>query len=214
MGALPENRQPLPEGFACRLTRQLLTELGPLLVFFGVFMWRGLLWGTAAYAAATAAAYIAAWHAHRRLPILPTVSGLLVLVFAGLTLALEDGLYIKIKPTVVNGFYGIVLGLGWLMGLPLVERVLGSEMRLDEAGLRLVTIATSLYLIGLAVLNEIVWRSVSTDVWVTFKVFVLVGANLAFLLLLLPIFRRHLIAPSRGERDPENPPPDIPPRPS
>jgi len=211
MGVVSVNRPGLPEGFAFRLMRQFLTELGPLLIFFGVFMWRGLIWGTAAYAAATAMACLVSWHAHRRMPILPMISGLLVLVFAGLTLALEDGLYIKIKPTVVNGFYGIVLGVGWLLGLPLVDRILGSELRLDEVGLRMVTIATSGYLIGLAILNEIVWRSLPTDQWVTFKVFVIVGANLAFVLLMLPFVRRHIRVCGEPGRGPAGRPPDIPP---
>lgn len=187
----PQARAPLPPGFRLRLARQLATEFAPLLLFFLAFLWKDLVWATAVYALATAAAFASAWALHRRIPVLPSITTGLVLVFAGLTLVLDNELFIKIKPTVVNGFYGLVLGIGWLCGYRLVERVLGPELRLDESGLRRLTLHASLYLVGLAVLNELVWRTVPTDVWVVFKVFVLVACNLAFALSQLPLIRRH-----------------------
>lgn len=181
----------LPKGFKRRLLRQLATEIAPLLLFFLVFMWKDLLWATGAYAVATAIAFTAAWYLHRRIPILPTISTALVLIFAGLTLVLDNALFIKIKPTVVNGFYGIVLGGGWLFGYRLVEKVLGPDLKLDETGLRRLTVTTSLYLIGLACLNEVVWRSVPTESWVVFKVFVMVAFNLLFAWSQVPVIKRH-----------------------
>ena len=184
--------QRLPRGFKRRLLRHMAVELGPLLVFFGVYFLQGLLWATGAYAVATAAAFAVAWTHNRRLPVLPSITFLLVALFAGLTLAFDDATFIKIKPTVVNGFYGIVLLVGWLLGYRLVERVLAGHARLDDRGLRLLTLRAGAYLVGLAALNELVWRSVPTEVWVVFKVFVLVGLNLLFAWSQLPLVRRHL----------------------
>lgn len=187
--------EPLPPGFRRRLLRHLTIEIGPLLLFFLGFLWQGLLWATAIYGVATVVAFALTWARHRRLPVLPSVTALLVLIFVGLTLALDEAVFIKIKPTVVNGFYGLVLLGGWLAGFRLVERVLGGEVELDETGLRLLTLRTGSYLLGLAVLNEIVWRSLPTEHWVLFKVFVMVGCNLLFAWSQLPLVRAHMRRP-------------------
>ena len=186
---------PLPHGFKRRLFRQLIVEVGPLLVFFLGFAWSGILWATGLYAIAAAFAFGVTWASHRRIPVLPLVSVLLVMLFAGLTLALDDALFIKIKPTVVNGFYGIVLLGGWFLGFPLVERVLGGEVELSEQGMRILTLRAGGYLLALALANEAVWRTLPTEQWVLFKVFVIVGCNLLFAWCQLPLLREHLRRP-------------------
>lgn len=191
-----DGKQDLPDGFKWRLFRQFLTEFGPLLIFFLVFMWKDILWATGAYALATLISVGVTAAMHRKLPVLPLISAVLVMIFAGLTLLLEAEMFIKIKPTVVNGFYGLVLGIGWLVGYRLVEKVLEPECKLDEDGLRALTLRVSVYLIGLALLNEIVWRTVSTDTWVIFKVFVMIGLNVLFAWTQVPLVRRHLRATS------------------
>lgn len=185
-------QKPLPRGFKRRLMSHLAVEIGPLLLFFLGFMWQGLLWATAIYAVATAVAFAVTWVKHRRMPTLPAVTALLVLIFAGLTLALDEAMFIKIKPTVVNGFYGLALLGGWLFGFRLVEKVLGAEVQLDETGLRKLTLRVGSYLLALALLNELVWRTLPTEHWVLFKVFVIVGCNLLFAWTQLPLVRRHL----------------------
>jgi len=184
----------LPPGFKRRLLVHLLPEVGPLLLFFLAFMWQDLIFATAVYAVATAAAFGVTWVRHRRLPVLPLISTLLVVIFAGLTLALDEAMFIKMKPTVLNGFYAAVLGLGWLFGYRLVERILEPECHLDEEGLRALTLRTSAYLLSLAIINEIIWRTMPTEHWVLFKVFIIVGFNLTFAWAQVPLLRRHLIA--------------------
>lgn len=192
-GEVRQDRKPLPTGFKRKLLRQLLIEVGPLLVFFLTFMWKGILLATAAYAVTTVVAFVLSWTTHRRFPVLPSVTTLLVATFAGLTLALDEALFIKIKPTVTNGFYGLVLLGGWLFGFRLVERVLGEHGKLDERGVRLLTWRAGGYLLFLAALNELVWRTASTEQWVIFKVFVIVACNLLFAWLQLPLIKRHLV---------------------
>ena len=189
---------PLPKGFKRRLARQLLMELAPLLLFFLTFMWSDIIWATGVYAVATAVAVGAMLFTHRKLPVLPLISALLVMIFAGLTIVLEEEMFIKIKPTVVNGFYGVVLAGSWLLGYRLIKRVLGAECTLDGDGLRKLTVNVSAYLIGLALLNEIVWRTVPTDTWVVFKVFVMIAMNLVFGFTQLPLVKKHLVATQPG----------------
>lgn len=181
------------DGLKRRLLRQFSVELGPLLAFFVAFSAWDLIWATAVYAAATVLAFAVDWGMKRRLPTLPLISGALLLVFAGFTLALDDATFIKIKPTIVNGFYAAALGFGWLLGYRLIERVLGDELRLTEAALRSLTLRTALYLAGLAAANEIVWRTLPVEYWVTFKVFVIIACNIAFAALNLPLVRRNLV---------------------
>ena len=190
-----EDRKPdLPDGFKWRLFRQLVTELGPLIVFFLVFMWKDIIWATGVYLAATLISVSVSVIQHTKVPVLPLVSALLVMIFGGLTILMDEEVFIKIKPTVTNGFYGIALGLSWIMGYRLIQKVLGPECKLDEDGLRTLTIRVSLYLICLALVNELVWRTVSTDTWVVFKVFVIIGLNLLFAWSQVAVVRKHLRA--------------------
>lgn len=189
--------QDLPDGFKWRLFRQFLTEFGPLLIFFLVFMWKDIIWATAAYAAATSISVGMTAALHQKLPVLPLISAGLVVIFGGLTLLLDEAMFIKIKPTVTNGFYGLVLGIGWFFGFRLVEKVFAPECKLDEDGLRTLTLRASAYLVGLALMNELVWRTVSTETWVMFKVFVMLGLNVLFAWSQVPLVRRHLTASSK-----------------
>ena len=107
----------------------------------------------------------------RRLPIMPFVTGIVVLVFGGLTLWLHDETFIKMKPTIVNALFGGALLGGLVFGKSLLGYVFDSVFRLTDEGWRKLTFRWGVFLLVLAVLNEIVWRSVPTDTWVTFKVF-------------------------------------------
>lgn len=184
----------LPKGFKRRLFWQLIGEIGPLLAFFVAFAVWGIVPAAGAYAVATLASLGISWYRHRHLPILPLVSAGLVLLFAGLTIALDDALFIKIKPTVTNGFFALVLGIGWLVGFRLIKRVLGDTVRLDDRGERLLTLRVAGYLAFLAIANEIIWRSFPVDVWVMFKVFIMVALNLLFGWSQLALIRRHRVA--------------------
>lgn len=191
-----------PSGFRRRLVWQLGTEFGPLLTFFVVFLASDLAPATAAYAAAVAVAFAVSWVRNRRVPVLPSLSVGLVLAFCGLTLALDDALFVKIQPTVMNLFFAAVIGIGWALGYRVVAMILAPECRLDEAGQRRLTMRTTSYLLALAVLNELVWRTASTDVWVAFKVIVLFGMNILFALSQIPLLRGHMTAERRTARPP------------
>ncbi|MFO7308784.1 MAG: septation protein A, partial [Pseudomonadota bacterium] len=128
----------------------------------------------------------------------PLVSGIVVLVFGTLTLVLHDELFIKLKPTIVNTLFGVVLLGGLAFGKSLLGFVLDSVFELDAEGWRKLTLRWGLFFLFLAVLNEVVWRTQSTDFWVSFKVFGVMPITLAFALAQTPLIMRH--SPEKDER--------------
>ena len=126
----------------------------------------------------------------RRLPIMPLVTGIVVLIFGGLTLWLQDETFIKMKPTIVNTLFGSALLGGLLFGKSLLGYVFDSVFKLTDEGWRKLTFRWGLFFFVLAVLNEIVWRNFSTDMWVNFKVFGIMPLTFLFTMTQLPLINR------------------------
>jgi intracellular septation protein len=122
---------------------------------------------------------------------MPVVTGVVVLVFGTLTLVLHDDTFIKMKPTIVNGLFAAVLLGGLAFGKALLGYVFDSAFRLTEEGWRKLTFRWGLFFIALAVINEVVWRTQSTDFWVSFKVWGIMPLTLAFSAAQLPLLTRH-----------------------
>jgi intracellular septation protein len=172
---------------------KLAVEIGPLVVFFIVNARAGIFWGTGVFMVATIAALIASRFMFGRIPVMPLVSGACVIVFGGLTLYLQDDHFIKIKPTIVNGLFAAALFGGLLAGHSLLKVVFGEVFRLNEDGWRKLTLRWACFFTFLAVLNEVVWRTVSTDAWVSFKVFAIMPLTMAFALAQIGLLRAHEI---------------------
>ena len=193
---------------------KLALELGPLMVFFFAntrgawlverFPVLGDLGGpifvaTGLFMAATAIALAVSWVLTRTLPIMPLVYGIVVFIFGGLTLWLQDDVFIKMKPTIINTLFGATLLGGLYFGKSLLGYVFDAAFKLDAEGWRKLTLRWGLFFLFLAVVNEIVWRSVSTDAWVTFKVWGIMPITLVFTLLQMPLIMRHSVEES-GKR--------------
>jgi intracellular septation protein len=185
---------------------KLALELGPLLVFFfanarGAWLvekfpvlasFGGPIFiATGLFMIATAIALAVSWMLTRTLPIMPLVSGVVVFVFGGLTLYLQDDVFIKMKPTIINTLFGAVLLGGLWFGKSLLGYVFDSAFSLDAEGWRKLTLRWGLFFLFLAILNEIVWRSFSTDAWVAFKVWGIMPITLLFTFSQMPLIMRH-----------------------
>ena len=191
---------------------KLVLDLGPLLLFFlansrpALFLPLvapmlpaaaasgervGIFVATAVFMAAVVAAFAISYALTRRLPLLPLVTAAVVLVFGSLTLVLHDELFIKVKPTIIYLLFGSVLLGGLVFGRPLLGVVFDSVFHLTETGWRKLTLRWALFFFALALLNEMVWRTQSTDVWVSFKVFAVVPLTLVFAALQYPLLARH-----------------------
>ncbi len=173
---------------------KLLLEIGPLGVFFVVNARVDIFWATGAFMAAVVLALSINFALERRLPIMPLVSGFFVLVFGALTLILNDELFIKLKPTIVNGLFAVILFGGLMAGRPLLQPLLGSMLQMAPAGWRRLTFAWACFFVVLAVLNEIVWRNFSTEFWAGFKLFGIMPLTLVFSGAALFAVRRHILS--------------------
>ena len=183
-------------------------ELGPLVVFFfanargqwlvakipalGAFG-GPIFVATALFMAATATALLVSWLMTRTLPIMPVVSGLVVLVFGTLTLYLHDDVFIKMKPTIINLLFGGILLGGLAFGKSLLGYIFDSAFHLTPEGWRKLTLRWGVFFLFLAVLNEVVWRNFSTDTWVAFKVWGTMPITILFTLSQMPLVMKHTV---------------------
>jgi intracellular septation protein len=166
-------------------------DYGPLAVFFVTYVTLGLMAATGALIAASLLALLAAWVLERRVPVIPLVTTAIVAIFGGLTLWLQDETFIKMKPTIVQALFALILLGGLALRRPLLKTLLGAMMPpMSDAAWRQFTLRYALFFVAMAALNEIVWRTQSTDVWVTFKVFGLSGLTFLFILSQIPFVGR------------------------
>lgn len=170
---------------------KLALELGPLAVFFLANGRVGIFNATAVFMAAVLVSLGVSYWLMRRLPIMPVITAVVVLIFGGLTLALQDEAFIKLKPTIVNLLFAGALLVGLLLNKPLLKIVLDAVFELTPEGWRKLTLRWALFFVFLAALNEVVWRTGSTDFWVSFKVFGVMPLTFVFALAQLPLINRH-----------------------
>jgi intracellular septation protein len=181
-------------------------ELGPLIVFFfanargaqiaAQFPALGSLGGpifiaTALFMAATIISLVVSYVIARTLPIMPMVSGVVVLVFGFLTLYLQNDIFIKLKPTIINTLFGSILLIGLYFGRSFLKLVFDSAFQIDEEGWKKLTFRWGLFFLFLAILNEVVWRNTSNDFWIAFKVWGMTPISIIFTLSQMPLIMKH-----------------------
>jgi intracellular septation protein len=172
---------------------KLATEMGPLIAFFVANAWGGIFWATGVYMVTAAVALAVSWTMTRKIAIVPIVTLGFVVAFGALTLILADETFIKVKVSIINALFGAILLSGLLMGRPLLKLAFGEAVNLDAQGWHKLTIRWSLFFFAMAGLNEFVWRSVSTDAWVNFKVFGLLPLTLLFAVAQIRLMQRHMV---------------------
>ena len=189
--AAPTDLQPTaqPEISGAQLLKMLL-EIGPLVVFFLVNSYRGVFWGTGAFMVATVIALVASKLLVGRIPVMPLVSGFFVLVFGGLTLFLQDDLFIKMKPTIVNSLFAVILFGGLYYRQALLKYLFSEVFHLTDEGWRVLTFRWACFFVLLAVVNEVVWRSFTTDFWISFKIWGIMPLTMAFAIAQINLLKR------------------------
>ena len=197
---------------------KLILEIGPLAVFFltfryaedilanpDIFGWLQMLTGekalmgqsgpvfvaTAFFMVAIAISLSVSWSMTRTLPRMAVVTAVVVAVFGGLTLWLQDETFIKMKPTIVNGLFALILGFGILQGRSYIKYLMGDALPLTDTGWMIFTRRWIWFFIFLGVLNEVVWRTQTTEFWVSFKTFANIPLTFIFVASQVPMIRRH-----------------------
>ena len=178
---------------------KLATELGPLIVFFIANAKFNLFVATGAFMVAVIAAMIASYVVTRHVPIMAIVTAAVVIVFGTLTLVLHDETFIKMKPTIVYTLFAAILGGGLLFGRSFIAIMFDQMFNLTLKGWRILTLRWALWFLAMAVLNEIIWRTQSTDFWVTFKAFGMVPLTMLFAVTQMPLIKRYHLEPASLE---------------
>ena len=178
---------------------KLATELGPLIVFFVANAKFNLFVATGAFMVAIVAAMIASYVVVRHVPMMAIVTAVIVLVFGTLTLVLHDETFIKVKPTIIYGLFAAILGGGLLFGRSFIAILFNQMFNLTPKGWRILTMRWSLFFLGMAVLNEVIWRTQSTDFWVAFKAFGAVPLTMVFAISQMPVIKRYHLEPATLE---------------
>jgi intracellular septation protein len=170
---------------------KLVLDIGPLVLFFAANAKLGIYVATGAFMAAVLVALIVSYLMTRHIAIMPVVTAVIVLVFGGLTLVLHDDLFIKLKPTIIYVLFGGTLLAGLLLDKPFLSILFDQMFHLTAEGWRKLTWRWVIFFFALAVLNEIVWRNFSTDVWVSFKLFGVVPLTFLFGALQYPLLMKY-----------------------
>jgi intracellular septation protein len=169
---------------------KLALDLGPLVLFFAANARWGIFAGTAVFMVAILIALAVSYALTRRLPIMAIVSGIVVTVFGGLTLVLHDETFIKMKPTIIYVLFGGALLGGLALRKPLLARLFDAMFELDPEGWRKLTVRWALFFLALALANEVVWRTQTTEFWLGFKAATVV-LTFAFAAAQFPLLKRH-----------------------
>ena len=172
---------------------KLLIDIGPLAVFFIFYTRSGLQASILPFMLATVIAVLFSYILEKKIPIMPTVGAGIVLLFGGLTIYFDNDVFFKMKPTIINILFAVILYGGMLINKPLLKYILGAALKLEETGWKILTQRWIGFFIALAVLNEIVWRTQSTDIWVNFKVFGILPITFIFTMTQFPLIKKYQI---------------------
>jgi intracellular septation protein len=176
-------------------SQRLVLDLAPLAIFFLTYRFGGLMAATLAIIVTSLVSLSITYLCERRVAPAPLISALLITVFGGLTLALDDALFIKMKPTILNTLFALVLLMGaYGFGRGLLKPLLEMALNLSDEGWRILSLRWGFFFLFLAVLNELIWRNFSTDFWVSFKVFGMFTITLIFAACQYRLVKRFAVA--------------------
>ena len=173
---------------------KLFIDIGPLAVFFIYYKVSGdLIEAILPLMLATIISVVISYILEKRIPIMPTLGAGIVVIFGGLTIIFDNKIFIFMKPTIINIIFAAILYGGIILKKPLLKYLLGSALKLEEEGWTILTQRWTAFFIALAVLNEIVWRAMSEEFWVSFKVFGILPITFIFTMTQFPLIKKYQV---------------------
>ena len=173
---------------------KFITDFGPLLVFFSFYYKseKNLTVAIPPFIVATLIALLVVWILEKKIPMVPLLGGIFITLFGGLTIYFDNPIFIYIKPTIIN----ILFGLGLLFGKffskePILKKMLGKSMQLADEGWKILNLRWVYFFFGLAILNEIIWRTQSEEFWVNFKVWGILPLTIIFTAFQISIINKY-----------------------
>lgn len=183
-------------------------ELGPILAFFVAYIWLkdrvfliggteydGFIVVTAGFIPVFLISIGILWALTGHLSKMQAMTAILITVFGGLSIWFNDPKFFKMKPTIIYLLFGGILGVGLLQGRSYLQTVMDTVMPLTHQGWMILTRRLMLFFFGLALLNEIIWRTQSEEIWVYFKTFGLTAAIFVFFITQSKLFAEHSSQP-------------------
>ena len=173
---------------------KFITDFGPLLVFFS-FYYRSekdLTVAIPPFIVATLIALIVVWFLEKKIPMVPLLGGIFITLFGGLTIYFDNPIFIYIKPTIINILFGIALLFGkFFSDEPILKKMLGKSLQLTDEGWKILNLRWVYFFFGLALLNEIIWRTQSEEFWVNFKVWGILPLTIIFTAFQISIINKY-----------------------
>ena len=178
---------------------KIALEIGPLVAFFVIYQRSDIFTATATFVPLCLAALGLSWKLTGKLPKMAAVTAVVVTVFGGLTLWLQDATFIKMKPTIVYVIFAGALGYGLARGRSYLKDLMGETIPMTDEGWRVFTGRWALFFLAMAAVNEVVWRSFTESDWVTFKTIGAPAATFLFVMTQVPLMKRHGLGDSGEE---------------
>ena len=186
---------------------KLILEMGPLIIFFVCYYNAPIpenlkndldeanlfkiIFATKIFVPAILVALFIGWFQTKKIAKMPLITAILVVVFGGLTIWLNNPIFIKMKPTLIYLIFALVLGYGLLKKKSYLKILMGSSIPMSEEGWLLLSRRFVIFFILLALINEIIWRFFSQDFWVNFKTFGLPVLLILFMFLQFNLFNKY-----------------------
>ena len=162
---------------------KFITDFGPLLVFFSFYYKneKNLIVAIPPFIVATLIALIVVWILEKKIPMVPLLGGIFITLFGGLTIYFDNPIFNYIKPTIINILFGLALVFGkYFTSEPVLKKLMGKSVSLTDEGWEILNKRWIYFFFGLAILNELVWRTQSEEFWVNFKVWGLLPITFIF----------------------------------
>jgi intracellular septation protein len=173
---------------------KFITDFGPLLIFFIFYKKYGMEEAIIPLILATAVSVVVIYISEKKIPLMPLIGAVLVGGFGGLTIYFQDKTFFYMKPTIINLLFALVLLYGQLiLKTSFLKKILGESLKLTEEGWNILTNRWVYFFIFLAILNELIWRTQTEELWVKFKVFGILPITFIFTIFQISIINKHKI---------------------